>query len=305
MSATQATGADAIVRIRGGLGNQLFQYAFGQLLELKYNRRVVFDLSFYNQRRRHHETPKLLEYGFPMATTDTVPAEAQRARKFKRLSYGIQLGLFGIAYVKDKEAGYSPIPGFSGATYFDGLWQSPLYFKGYEEEIRNRVRRPLLLCADLRASIKVNTIGCHIRRGDYLGHNTLAKLDYRTYIENAITSITDATGKSVERVELFSDDPDWCEQNLADGQLVRVFRGATVLDDFVGLMLCQHKVISNSTFSWWAAYIDHATDGLVVAPKRWFNDRGSREIDIVVDPSWIVVPDCSSTRSCSPRPRDL
>ena len=87
--------------------------------------------------------------------------------------------------------------------------------------------------------------------------------------------------------ELYSDDPDWCAANL-QAPRIEINRGGEMLDDFLGLMQCEHKIISNSTFAWWAAFLGETDGGIVLAPARWHARADSRAAAIVRD-GWVVV----------------
>jgi hypothetical protein len=278
---------DAVVQLSGGFGNQLFQYAFGRQLTAQ-GLRVGYDIEFYRQPNSvAHNRLRLPEYGFE------VPIKARRhrgyetARRLKRLPRRLQQAVFGMAYVKCPATRYVPIGPVKALTYFTGLWQSGKYFETVDDEVRRFFRDRLLAAANRAGGSREGVVGFHVRRGDYLAHKQSENLDYVAYLRAALDQLAEATGQTDWLVSVYSDDPDWCAANL-QAPRIEINRGGEMLDDFLGLMQCEHKIISNSTFAWWAAFLGETDGGIVLAPARWHARADSRAAAIVRD-GWVVV----------------
>ncbi len=279
---------DAVVQLSGGFGNQLFQYAFGMQLTAVYGRRVVYDAAFYTVPNSvEHNRLRLIEYGFDVPIIPQLPDGHRLARRLKWLPSSIQQVLAGMTYVKCPATRFLSVRTQAGPTYFAGLWHSPLYFDMIGDDIRSDFRSRLLAAGKCDEALGVGTVGFHVRRGDYLAHKQSHNLDYQAYLGAAYSRLIEVIGNRDLRFRVFTDDPDWCEANLSLPN-IEVFRGGGMLEDFLALMQCEHKIISNSTFAWWAAYLGMTEVGLVIAPKRWHASADSDEARIL-DESWIVV----------------
>ena len=131
----------------------------------------------------------------------------------------------------------------------------------------------------------------HVRRGDYLQAkhwNAVGYVCQRAYYLNALTEL----GRRVRnpRYYVFSEDMDWVRENLPLGKdtvWVDWNQGEDSWQDMMLMSRCRHHIICNSTFSWWAAWLDPRPDKLVLAPERWARSVEGREIE---PDSWIKVP---------------
>jgi len=280
---------DAIVQLSGGFGNQLFQYAFGLNLEATHKLRVGYDIEFYQQPQCiAHNRLHLIDYGFNISLATGRPKAYRRARRLKRLPLRLQQKLLGLAYVKCPATSYVPVRVMPhGLTYYAGLWQSPKYFEPITDQVRSSIRARLIAASGASLDKKKHTVGFHVRRGDYLAHTQSCNLDYQAYLSAALAKLTAETETSDWLVSVYSDDPDWCEANLSAPNL-EINRGVGMLDDLLGLMQCEHKIISNSSFAWWAAFLGETGGSLVFAPQQWHTGAGNAEAQILRD-EWRTV----------------
>lgn len=288
----------AVIQMRGGLGNQLFQHAFGLKLEREFGWQVSYDLQFFKRSASApHERFWLDQLDFNIKEANKRPAGYKFARKFRRLSIATQTRLFNVAYIRNYDATYSPVPEICGLTYFDGLWQSLAYFYSLQDHILHDFRSKFISNFGKPANIRRQTVGVHVRRGDYLKHPHSVSLNYQEYIKKSLSWIKTMTGNTELHVTVFSDDPDWCAQNL-NMTAVEINKSSSTLDDFLGLMHCQHKIISNSTFAWWAAFLGRVEDGFVIAPRRWHTKAEIDRSQLVCD-YWTI---CGDEVVGAPRP---
>jgi hypothetical protein len=266
------------VRILGGLGNQLFCAAAGLALARQLHAKLEFDLREYTHN-------KLREYDlgmFDLPATVRGKSSPSLYSFWSRLSRGRFHAAGAPADWTDavwKQRGFHYDPSFHtqrGSVYIAGYFQSPKYFPAIAEEVRDRFDfRPHLsstgksLVEEARGD---ETVAVHVRRGDYLSNpktssiHGLLDAGYYSRALNLITRVTDRP-----RVFVVSDDeaaarailPEW-----PDG--TKFISGTTRFDDMQIIAACRHRVIANSSFSWWGAWLDRRTDGVTVAPRAWF-----------------------------------
>ena len=178
--------------------------------------------------------------------------------------------------------------------YMDGYWQSELYFADAAEALRRELspREPLDdVNAEMAQSIRQCTaVSLHVRRGDYVtnahtnAYHGVCSLDYyRRAIDHIRGQISDA------HLFVFSDDADWTRENLKT-DLPTTYVSANPPDrgfrDIQLMSLCRHHIISNSSFSWWGAWLNPNPGKIVVAPSQWFAAGGNDTSDLVPG-SWV------------------
>ncbi len=274
-----------VLSLRGGLGNQLFQWALAVALQ-ENGHRIVFDTVRLRGER-------------PLAIGPLLDS-------FPRLSRPVGLGLValdkagvldrvpGLRVVREPSFGYvSNLDSLLGSrNYLLGYWQSPRYFASSAAQIRDQVtafgRSTLTpegqaLLADVTSAGDVAAV--HVRRGDYVT-NPVAAAHHGTLDDDYYTLATKQLREAgANRFLYFSDDLDWVRAHLAQPDDVLVPR--TVATEPIGeialMAACAGRVIANSSFSWWAAYL--ADDGSAalptVAPSQWFADNHADAGDLV------------------------
>ncbi len=284
-----ASGAQPIcvLKVSGGLGNQLFQYAAGRSLAFKTNSRLVLDVSFYDKGR--HRTFELDQ--FP------IQAEVQRRSvSMTWMSRGLQL----VESVIRRDRIYRE-PHFHFDPHFEniqppvsltGYFQTYRYFEGIEQQIREELRVPEPSDPEtLQLSQKMsdqNYAVLHIRRGDYISSSKASRiyaqctLDYyQAAMERLPTS---------NPVLVLSDDLPWARENLPAIRPL-VFPEAKTdrpgLADLWLMARATHHIIANSSFSWWGAWLA-VKGGLKIAPRRWFHDPTMNDTDLTPE-DWIRI----------------
>lgn len=257
------------VKLMGGLGNQLFQWAFGQAIRARRGQ-VNYDISFY---------------------------ESQNFRKFE-LS---RIGLLNSADVTS--CSYAKVTEFEcsmrfNPQYFEvedallvGYWQTEKYF----ESIADRIRKQFASSIEPTPyEPKMNSVFLHVRRGDYLTPGTRAYhgLLGMDYYARAIDTVHSRVSNPY--FFLFSDDPDWVASEFSFLQNYTVIgKGRRAEEEMRLMMMCEHAIIANSSFSWWGAWLgDCGCDEkrTVVAPRNWFavGPEVADATDIVPD-RWIKI----------------
>lgn len=182
----------------------------------------------------------------------------------------------------------------NGDCYFDGYWMSPLYFNSYREAILKEFEfKPFDTKENLeyeKLLKKDNSITIHIRRGDYVGSNTLGGICTIRYYRNAIRQAREHISNPV--FFIFSNDQEWCMENLKDefGDAEVYFannnKGTESYRDMQLMSLARCTILANSSFSWWGAYLNQRNDHITFCPNKWHNQMEHK--DHYVD-GWIKV----------------
>ena len=270
-----------LVRLQGGLGNQMFQYAFCKLLE-KNGASAKLDARHLGR----YTPPRSLALNRIFADADRYswnegePWEGRRASTALLARHVLSsrlLRLLGSREIIVESSGAAvDAAGAAAAKYF-GYWQSEDVVRQVEQELRQAL---IALTEKDKASLHVGAlrdddVALHVRRGDYATHARAAEhhgvlpLDYYQQASGICAA------RGCRRAIVFSDDIEWCRHNLRQLPLELVFIDPVEgrdADAELRLMLeFKHHIIANSTFSWWGARLArHGSDGVTVAPLRWF-----------------------------------
>lgn len=280
-----------IVRFKGGLGNQLFQYGLYKNLELL-GKDVRADISDYEENRDSRNF-LLRDIGMKLVYANANDIEKYRGRlnsiiEIVRRKYGLRKSYFG-----EKEDIFDKKIFLLDDIYLDGFWQNELYFKEIESEIREELIKLLyqndnVKKTDLKNKIEnENSIAVHIRRGDYIKKNSIyTNLGESDYYDKAIEYIRDKVENPV--FYLFSDDTEWIKQKYRGKEFVIVedYEGKSEQEDLILMSKCKHNIIANSSYSWWAAWINCNNKKVVIAPKEWFSINKKTNI---VCSSWLSI----------------
>lgn len=276
-----------LVKITGGLGNQMFIYAFYLRMKKRFpNTRIdLSDMVHYHVHQGYelHRIFRLPEDEFCINRNLKKVLEFLFFRKIYERKQKGSLQAYEKSYLW-------PL------LYFKGFYQSERYFADIETEVREAFRFDLAkasakTCALAREiDSRIDSVSLHIRRGDYLEarhwENT-GSVCQLPYYQNAIAEIS-------RRVEnpffyVFSDDMEWVKKNIPLERAVYIDwnHGADNWQDMMLMSHCRHHIICNSTFSWWGAWLDANQDKLVIAPNRWFRHT---ETPYIYPKDWITVP---------------
>lgn len=254
-------------RIFGGLGNQLFIYAFAKALSSQKKIPLILDSKSGFLRDVYKRSFKLKNFNIPEKESGFVLFLYNLFRK--RLPIASKLLKPGLKYIKETDSRqFEPII-FSNKLgnylYFEGYWQSYKYFEAYEEEIRKNlvIKKPMTAYnKELGTQIKQkNSVAIHLRRVDYS-----PVLDIKYYLD-----AMEWMKRNIENPEffVFSDDMDFCKQHFEVGLHVSYIdhNGVDEIADFYLMTRCKHFIIANSSFSWWAAWLSENTGKQVIAPN--------------------------------------
>ena len=288
-----------IVKLQGGLGNQLFQYAAARALAKYHGSSVAFDLTFYqNQTARPGVTART--YGLDVFGVRPVPPP---------FLDGLALGLWRVplrrrlqkllgrwrAIPEYREQSFSYDPAVWQNTTADvhlvGYFQSERYFKDIEDSLRHDLK--FLSGADSALLPPGrNLVSLHVRRGDYADNPKVRQvhgLCSLEYYQKAVAYLADRLGEIT--VVVFSDDQKWAREHLVLPHPVTFVEGHAGRESYRDMQLmscCHHHVIANSSFSWWGAWLNPSPDKMVVAPDRWLaREKDASESADRIPSGWV------------------
>lgn len=295
-----------MLKLRGGLGNQMFQYAFTCALSKKFDAEIIFDFSFFEEIKSYKDAAdREYELGnFNLECRQATQEELEqivypkRMPKYQKILWEIcKLKKYkpeGNCFLEKSPYNYTKNPLTNpDYYYYHGYFQNEKYFK----HVRNDILEKFSLKETLDEKNKnvldkiseENSISIHIRRGDYVELEAVKKVHgvcSLKYYQNAIKYIS----KHVKNPHffLFSDDVKWVVENLKIDYPYTIAdfnQGKGWLD--LNLMKhCKHNIIANSSFSWWAAWLNENPDKIVIAPKKWIAEK--QKCDIVPE-DWVKI----------------
>jgi len=283
-----------IVRLIGGLGNQMFQYAFYRSLD-EMGHEVKLDLSGFDYYHRHngYELDKVFNLSYEKATCEEIEHFVSAT---PGIISNIKKRFFNKNVYVEKDISYKEeVFNIDGEVYYEGYWQSEKYFQGISDLILKSYEfRAPLDGKNLDISKKIqteNSVGIHVRRGDYITNQDAARLHGgicdADYYMRAVKTIGEKVHNPIYYI--FSDDKEWVKENLRTGNnqhYVDWNYGEDSYRDMQLMSMCKHNIIANSSFSWWGAWLNKNPEKIVVAPSRWFNKREAKDI---VPQNWLRV----------------
>ncbi len=289
------------VRLDGGLGNQLFQYAAGRALALRLDTELLLDTATLLHRSRD-VTPRQLELNhFGHSARLSTGAESRRSSWLHHIAPFSHLVSQWHTYVEKKNFYDSKFKHLPDNTFLVGYWQSFKYFENIAAELVKDFKPVAPLSHESKVVLKqieANTaVAVHIRRGDYVSRIAAAKhhgVLPLSYYQAALGRIE--VELTSPRYFVFSDDPTWCRSNLPLHESNAVFvdhnAAPNSWQDLVLMSNCKHHVIANSSFSWWGAWLadqlSPSPKRLVFAPERWFVGPDSQSHVDRFPAHWIV-----------------
>lgn len=287
-----------VVKLIGGLGNQMFQYAAGLALAERLGVPLKLDVSGF------------LEYNLRKFELSNLSITAEIANQkdldlFNLKSTSSRKSVAGLARKWFGKKQYLPYPEphfqfdykfkeLTGPVYLDGYWQSMRYFSEIADTVRKeftvRVSETDRNC-DVEQQIKQSesAVSVHVRRGDYASNPVVTQfhgLCHMDYYRKAMIHIQDKWPEA--KYFVFTDDPAWVAENFPSEfswQLVKTNNADSGWLDMRLMSMCRHHIIANSSFSWWGAWLGGNSEKVVVAPKNWFANAPHDTSDLL-PPDW-------------------
>lgn len=279
-----------VVKLIGGIGNQMFQYAYGLQLAEAYQESICFDTGFY-PKGKPLALYKLTVPQYPLWTEVGISKGERLYVRFLEKSFHVLQKVIRVLGRTDRTgnllyrrfAKHGMLFNFDPYyyeidrckkknKYIYGYFQGQQYFTGCEEELKKafEVSAPLSEYAQKMASQieSSNAVALHIRLGDYTNAaNTDLNVCSDVYYKNAISYICGAVQDPVFYV--FTNDAEGARQKIAFPEKTVLIEGTKDYEDFALMQMCRHFVASNSTFSWWASYLSQNPEKIVAVPDRW------------------------------------
>jgi hypothetical protein len=290
-----------IVKLMGGLGNQMFQYAAGRCLSHLHKTELKLDLAFLNADSQNKYTQR--NYGLNVFNIDAGLANELDLKPFLPLEKGkitrtLQRKL-PILYFKvvANESGHSfhkEFYSYPKHVYLNGFWQSEKYFEPVKDFILKEFTLKEKLSPEneeLAGKIRnSNSVSLHIRRGDYVDNKEARDFHGSCSLEYYKEALNYLKNKSTgTSLFVFSDDVAWAKDNLkVDVPVHFVDMNNPGYIDMHLMSICKHNIIANSSFSWWAAWLNQNPDKTVIAPKKWFANPNTQTPDIYPD-NWVKI----------------
>lgn len=290
-----------IVKLQGGLGNQMFQYALGRHLSIKNNTDLKLDISALET---NNSSVTKRRYGLSVFNIEASLATKNEVAWFKK--YLFRKGKFWFWYNRTiaNRSRYAWEEHFNfeqwildlkDPVYLDGFWNTEKYFKDIEDVIRKDfiLKEPLtdISKESLSLILKTESVSLHVRRGDYATDpktNSWLGVCSLEYYDKAIKRI----GADIKNPHffIFSDDPAWVKENITPPFPTIYVSGNPEKpeEDIVLMSKCRHNIIANSSFSWWGAWLNANPQKIVIAPKQWFKTKKMDTRDIIPE-TWIKI----------------
>lgn len=271
-----------IVRLSGGLGNQLFQYAAGRAVASRQGADLSLDLTQLNVRdgsitsRSYALSP--LPIRAHVLTAEESAAAGLPLNRFDRWLARAGVRLKGRQLVVERGFNFDPsIPRLQGPVVMQGFWQSERYFADIRAVLLDELALPGAATLDeMTARLQAEeSVSIHVRRGDYLtnpGANAFHGVCSPDYYQRSLALLE----QQVEQPKyyVFTDDPAWVAENrgLFGRDVILVAEQLTLQahEELVLMSRCKHNVIANSSFSWWGAWLNRNEQARVIAPANWF-----------------------------------
>lgn len=270
-----------VVTLKGGLGNQMFQYAAARALALKHGSALLIDQSFLKADPAGQWTARAYQLNvFPALSA--LKEYTMLDRMANKISPAAVFEESSLAY----DAAFEKL---GKHVRLEGYFQTEKYFLNYADQIRADFSFPSPANeknAQMMHEIAeaVCPVSIHIRRGDMVTlksasehHGTMST----AYYAGAMDWVNERTSGATYFI--FSDDIAWARENVRPNGIARYidWNADNALEDMRLMSLCHHHIVANSSFSWWAAWLNRRIDKLVVAPRRWFNDSSLDTSDLI------------------------
>jgi len=282
------------IRLSGGMGNQMFQYAFGKARAAALKTDMKIDCSLLLDRARGKDFV-YRDYDLSIFQVEeqftVAPSLLRTLFRLKSSTVGKQVRRFlarGKNYEKEQHFHVDQrlVDTPSDNTIYEGWWQSEKYFTEIHEVVRKdfQLKQPLLPASkELHARIENSTAVClNVRRTDFLANAALnaTNLDYFLRAASKMATLVNNPHFFV-----FSDDVEWCQENIVLEHPMEVvqhtMKGHKFGNYFRLMRDCKHFIIPNSSFAWWAAWLCEHPNKKVIAPAQWFNEGDYNTNDVV------------------------
>ncbi|RZL69858.1 MAG: alpha-1,2-fucosyltransferase [Pedobacter sp.] len=285
------------IKLQGGLGNQMFQYAAARSLSKK----IFLDLDFLevNCTDKLHFTARTFQLGI-FENLKIKRSSTNNLLRQNNIAFRVLGKLFKsrIIHIKQTTNDFINLPGSGDLKYIylDGYFQSEKYFSHIKKEIRDEFKFPALDIKNLDIANQIrnseNATSIHIRRGDYVKssivndiHGTLPKIYYQKAVSKLLLDFPKIS------IFVFSDDIKWARKhlNFENCNFISNNIKEESWKDMALMSLCKHHIIANSSFSWWGAWLS-IYEGQKYAPVNWFNPKKIKyNLNDIIPREWNII----------------
>lgn len=256
--------------LKGGVGNQLFQYAFGLTQAKKLNTEL-----------------KINKYILDVNPFKYTPYDCELVH-FSGIKEEIISDAVGITVMSPNlniiEEGKNQLSEIKEDSYLDGYWQNESFF----DTIKGELRQKLVFNKDVFYKIRQDmeiiknhnciSISLHVRRGDYLNGDFFVDLSQSDYYQKSIEYMKSKFPHIVFCV--FSNDIEWAKQFLGFDNQDAIFFSNSTIEDLCLISLCKHNITANSSYSWWGAWLNANPDKIIIQPKRWYGKKDIEDLKL-------------------------
>lgn len=255
--------------LMGGLGNQMFQISKAVAEGLKNNVPVYFRLQSFIPMEGNQPI-KYTNNIFRNLNFDNSKIPTKRINENSWFYY---------------ETNYT----YTEPTEFYGYYQSSKNFLNYKKNITDL----FLPTEEFKNKLKLlypkifnpNSVSIHVRRGDYLGISEILPVLDKSYFDYCIKDFENSD------IFIFSNDKEWVKSNLKYDNSV-VVEGLEDYEELWAISLCNHNIMSNSSFSWWGSYLNLNNNKKVLVPSAWFGPKGEKKYDSIYESDWKIIDVC-------------
>lgn len=271
-----------IVKLKGGLGNQMFQYAMGRNLAIERNDILKLDKSSFETQVSNNTKRSYGLYFYNIVENIALPEEI-----YDLTNQSLAGSRNKRVITENVHYSYNPIISDAKDIYLIGYWQNENYFSRIQQDLQKEFSLKSFYDTHLMDQVnKKSSVAVHVRRGDYFlnpKYSMYQVCDRRYYI-----SCIDIMKEYISNpfFFFFSDDPEWVQENIVPQKNFAMISGENENIDLWIMQNCKHFILSNSTFGWWGAWLSKSEDKIVLAPDKWVNNDIFNNLDPVVS-TWI------------------
>ena len=276
------------LRLNGGLGNQMFQWALARMIEETTDMEVYLDMSYFNMRKARPYQLDVFKLKPRFIEDWQTKLKLELIWTFRHF-FDLH-NLFGLKVYYESQFNFDKtISKIQPNSYISGFFQSELYFSNVENRLRDDFTFADGIFDENRKLAnemsQQNAVSLHVRRGDYINK--------KRYQDSYAVCSPDYYKRAVEYIAqqhpdpvlyIFSDDIAWTKKNLRFPYKTHFVSHNTGKESYIDMRLmslCKHNVIANSSFSWWGAWLNSNPDKIIIAPKQWFKDETIVQTDVI------------------------
>lgn len=279
-----------VVKMIGGLGNQMFQYGLAKSLSLKYGTKIFIDLEFFDQ---DFDSTGLTKRKFEL---DCFKFKKRYLSSWKLYIFKLlcEKRVLNFVKIEDKNINFNKLKSRIFNLYLNGYFQNYSYFKDFEEKLRKDFefkkkpnKKNIKILKDIARN---NSVSIHFRRTDYVTnkitnkHHGVCNLDY---YQKTVKLIGEKVKDPI--FYIFSDDINWVKVNFKiKYKTYYIDHNKKGWQDLRLMSQCKHNIIANSSFSWWGAWLNENREKIVIAPKKWFAGYKFNKTDRIMK-DWIIL----------------